>query len=201
MILTEQQSDSLTELINIAFSRTAASLSDLTGQRVLLDLPQVAIYPMAELVRALDEVVPEEITTVHQIFEGPVAGDALLLLDYEGAVQLAELLTDERHPSHKRLNASDQEVLTEVGNILLNACLSMFGNILEVHVSFSVPRLRLDALGKLLNSLIINKEALRYALVAHTAFRLQDSAIVGHLIIILGVDSLDRLIQAVDLLG
>ncbi|MBA3533767.1 MAG: chemotaxis protein CheC [Ardenticatenales bacterium] len=200
MILTEQQSDSLTELINIAFSRTAAALSDLTGQRVFMDMPEIAIYPIADLVGALETVVPEEITTVHQIFEGPVGGDALLLLDYEGAVKLAEMLTDEHHATH-RLDASDREVLTEVGNILLNACLSMFGNILEVHVSFSVPRLRLEALSQLLESLIIRKEGLRYALVAHTAFRLHDSAVEGHLIIVLGVTALDRLLQAVDTLG
>ena len=33
MELTDYQKDALTELINIAFARTAASLSDLTGNR------------------------------------------------------------------------------------------------------------------------------------------------------------------------
>ena len=36
MVLTEQQTDALTELINIAFARTGAALSELTGHRVLL---------------------------------------------------------------------------------------------------------------------------------------------------------------------
>lgn len=194
MDLSERQRDALSELINIAFSRTAASLSELTGHRVLLDVPKVAIYPINELGGALTEFLPAEVATVHQVFSGPVTGDALLLLNYEGAITLADLLTDEKVRSD-RLNLSARETLTEVGNILLNACLGMFGNLLQVHVSFSVPRLHLDSLDGLLKSLVIGREGLRYALVVYTAFRLRDSAVSGFLVIALNVSSLDRLIQ------
>jgi chemotaxis protein CheC len=194
MELTEQQKDALSELINIAFSRTAASLSELTGHRVLLDVPKVAIFPVSQLGAALAEFLPAEIATVHQVFSGPVTGDALLLLNYDGAVTLTNLLTDERAKSD-RFNASAREVLTEVGNILLNACLGMFGNLLQVHVSFSVPRLHLETLDALLRSMIVDSEGLRYALVVYTAFRLRDSAVSGYLVIALNVASLDHLIQ------
>ena len=194
MELTEQQTDALSELINIAFSRTAASLSELTGRRVLLDVPKVAIYPIDQLSTALAVFLPAEVATVHQVFSGAVTGDALLLLDYEGAVILKDLLTD--HPvKSTRLDESDREVLTEVGNILLNACLGMFGNLLQVHVSFSVPRLHLETLDMLLKTLVIGKEGLRYALVVYTAFRLRESAVKGYLVIALNVASLDRLLQ------
>jgi len=192
--LTEQQKDALTEVINIAFSRTAASLSELTGHRVLLDVPNVSIFPIGELGAALAEFLPAEVATVHQVFSGPVMGDALLLLNYDGAVTLADLLTEEKVRSD-RLNASSREVLTEVGNILLNACLGMFGNLLQVHVSFSVPRLHLETLDALLRSLVIGSEGLRYALVVYTAFRMRDSSVNGYLVIALNVASLDRLIQ------
>ena len=131
MQLTERQRDALTELINIGFARAGASLSDLTGQRVVLEVPQVAIHQMNELNQALGRFVTGDVATVHQIFTGPVAGHALLLLDYDGAVALKYLLTDEPALSG-RLDASAREVLTEVGNILLNSCLGMFGNLLQV---------------------------------------------------------------------
>jgi chemotaxis protein CheC len=197
MELTERQRDALTELINMAFSRTAASLSELTGHRVLLEQPTVAIFPIEELSTALAEFLPAEIATVHQVFSGAVTGDALLLLSYDGAVMLTDLLTDDRSKSG-RLDASDREVLTEVGNILLNACLGMFGNLLRVHVTFSVPRLHLETLDALLRTLVIEKEGLRYALVVYTAFRMRDSAVSGYLVIALNVASLDRLIQEAD---
>ncbi|HEY7913418.1 MAG TPA: chemotaxis protein CheC [Blastocatellia bacterium] len=197
MQLNERQKDALTELINIAFSRTAASLSELTGHRVVLDVPNVEIYPVSELTARLAGFLPAELASVHQVFTGTLTGDALLLLNYEGAVMLTNLLTDDALFS-QRLNESAREVLTEVGNILLNACLGVFGNMLEVRVSFSVPRLHLETLGSLVKSLIIDKEELRYALVIYTAFRLRDSSISGFLVIALSVVSLDRLIQEIE---
>jgi len=200
MKLSDQQNDALVEVINIAFARAAAALSDLTGSRVLIEVPQVAVLPIKELPASLVSLVQGDVATVHQIFSGPMSGDAFLVLDYEGAVTLAGLLTEER-VSTKRLDMSDQEVLTEVGNILLNACLGMFGNLLQVHISFSVPRMQLDSLSTLLDSLTIGTQDLRYALVIATTFRLHDSAVGGHIVIVLGVASLDRLMQAIEDLG
>jgi chemotaxis protein CheC len=195
--LTERQRDALSELINIAFARTGAALSELTGHRVLLNPPEVAVYRTQEVRGALAKFVPGDVASIHQVFAGPVAGDALLLLNYEGAVQLTDLLTDE-HQHSAYLDESAREVLTEVGNILLNACLGMFGNLLNVHVTFSVPRLHLETLDELIANLTTDKTEMHYALVVYTAFQIRDSSVKGFLVIVLSVDSLDRLIQEVD---
>lgn len=197
MKLTERQNDALAELINIAFARTGAALSELTGHRVVLNPPEVAVYRTAELRGALAKFVPGDIASIHQVFAGPVAGDALLLLNYAGALQLTDLLTDGHNPSNF-LDESAREVLTEVGNILLNACLGMFGNLLNVHVTFSVPRLHLETLDELIANTTSDKTEMHYALVIYTAFQLRDSSVKGFLVIVLSVASLDRLIQEVD---
>src|SRR5687768_4295659 len=195
--LTERQSDALSELINIAFARTGAALSELTGHRVVLNPPEVAVYRTAELRGALAKFVPGDVASIHQVFAGPIAGDALLLLNYAGAVHLTDLLTD-GHNQSAYLDESAREVLTEVGNILLNACLGMFGNLLNVRVSFSVPRLHLETLEELIESTTSNKTDMHYALVVYTAFQIRDSSVKGFLVIVLSVASLDRLIQEVD---
>ena len=79
MELTAVQQDALVELLNIGFGRAAASLSQLTGHRVVLEVPEVSVHPISELSSALRVVVAKEIASVHQIFSGPVAGDALLI--------------------------------------------------------------------------------------------------------------------------
>lgn len=197
MVLTDQETDALTELINIAFARTGAALSDLTGHRVLLEPPSVALHLTSELHRQLSRFVPGEVAWIHQVFEGPVAGDALLLLNYDGAVQLTELLTDET-PATNRLDESAREVLTEVGNILLNACLGVFGNILKVHVGFSVPRLRLNNVDELIQWLNEGQEELRYALVIFTKFQIRDSEVNGFLVLVLSMSAFDRLVTELD---
>ena len=197
MELTVTQKDALIELLNIGFGRAAASLSQLTGHRVMLEVPQVSVHAIADLETALRSVVQNDVASVHQIFSGPVAGDALLLLDYKAAGMLKELLTNEA-PLPLPIDASAREVLTEVGNILLNACLGTFGNLLQVQVSFSIPHLNLESVGDILRSLLVNREGLRYALVVHAGFRLRDAEVMGYLVIVLSVASLDRLIRAVE---
>jgi chemotaxis protein CheC len=198
MELTERQRDAVSELINIAFARTGAALSELSGHRVLLNPPEVSIVPTSELPAALANFIPGEVASIHQVFGGPVAGDALLLLNHEGAVRLTDLLTADGQPPSGRLDESAREVLTEVGNILLNACLGMFGNLLDVRVSFSVPRLHIETLDELLASLTSGDGGPRYALVVYTAFGVRDSSVKGFLVMILSVASLDRLIQEVE---
>lgn len=197
-VLTEQQQDALKELINMGFSRTAASLSELTGDRVLLEVPKISIHPIEELLAQMTGFIEGEVATVSQIFTGSMSGTALLLLNYEGAVILTDLLTPQDSTLTRRLDASDCEVLTEVGNILLNACLSVFGNLLQMYVSFSVPRLHLESLKALLDSLVIGKEEMRYAMVIYTAIRLRNNAIKGYLIIVLSVSSFDSFLGAID---
>jgi chemotaxis protein CheC len=198
MVLTDRQRDAISELINIAFARTGAALSELTGHRVMLNAPEVSVHPTADLPEALAKFIPGEIASIHQVFGGPVAGDALLLLNHDGAVHLTDLLTDGGAQPSGRLDESAREVLTEVGNILLNACLGMFGNLLDVRVSFSVPRLHLETLDELLESLTEGESEPQFALVIYTAFQIRDSSVRGFLVMVLSVTSLDRLIQEVE---
>ena len=197
MNLTDRQSDALGEFINIAFSRTASSLSEITGHRVLLDVPQVHVYPIDDVAPSLVRFLPGDVASIHQPFDGAIAGDAFLILNYEGAVRLTDLLTDGT-PSQVELDESAREVLTEVGNILLNACLGMFGNVLNVRVGFSVPNLHLEALDELIDSIKKQRSGLRYAIVVYTSFKIRESSVKGYLVLVLSVVSLNRLISAID---
>jgi chemotaxis protein CheC len=197
MQLNEVQHDALVELLNIGFGRAGASLSRLTGHRVLLEVPQVSIHPITQLHGFLEQVVEDEVASVHQIFSGPVAGDALLMLDPIAASALKELLTSE--PALPlALDASTREVLTEVGNILLNACLGTFGNLLHMQIGFSVPSINVATVKSVLGSLESGQDGFRYALVVTAGFRLRGAEVTGYVVIILSVQSLSRLLGAVD---
>jgi chemotaxis protein CheC len=197
MNLSADQRDALTELVNIAFSRTAAALSDLTGNRVELHVPEVSSHAVEELETALGRFVQGDVATVHQIFGGPVSGDAFLLLDLEGAAKLIRLLSDSHAPT-QQMGASDREVLAEVGNILLNACLGVFGDLLRVRFTFAVPRLQLESLGSMLASLLVERDEIRHALVIGTRFSLRASDVTGCMVLVLGVTSLAKFVAAVE---
>jgi chemotaxis protein CheC len=194
MELSPSQTDALTELINIGYARAAGALSELTGHRIELEVPKVAMHPIKSVTRILSEVVKGEVASVNQVFSGPIAGNALLMLDQDAAALLNGLLTDSK-TTGIGLDSGAREVVTEVGNIVLNACLGVFGNLLEVQVSFSVPRLHVESVDRVLTSITVGKEDLKYALMIHTRFHLRMSDVSGYLIIILGVTSLERLLE------
>jgi len=194
---TERQADALTELVNIAFGLTAAKLSEIAGHRVLLEPPIIAIHPMEALAAQLGLFVTDNVATVHQVFTGPVAGDAMLVLEYDSAVKLSNLLAEEGSKSH-HFDAYTNEILTEVGNMLLTACLGMFGNLLQVHVTFSMPRLHLESLERFLASISVGGDELRFAVVVTALFNLCEQGVEGRIVIVLDVASLELLIQAVE---
>ncbi|MBA4146874.1 MAG: chemotaxis protein CheC [Verrucomicrobia bacterium] len=196
MQLTENQTDALTELINIGYARAASALSELTGHQIMLEVPQVAVHPISEVGDILSSHIRGEVASVHQVFSGPVAGNALLLLDHKAAQLLNRLLTNGH--GNSPLDASAREVLTEVGNIVLNACLGVFGNILQVQVTFAVPRLHIESVSSVLNSITVAHEELHYALMIQTSFHLRESDVSGYLVIVLGVTSLDRLLEELE---
>ena len=195
MELTLTQCDALTELINIGYGRAAGALSELTGYRIHLEVPRVAVHTLADLPLRLPEVSSGEVASVTQGFSGPIAGSALLLLDEPSALFLSQLLIDEQS-APRTFDATAREVITEVGNILLNACLGVFGNILQVPVSFAVPRLQVETLQGVLSSITAESpEPIQHALVVQTRFQLRASNVNGCLVIILGIASLDRMLQ------
>ena len=197
MFLTHRQRDALTELVNIAFGLTAAKLSEISANRVRLEVPILAIHPMDALARELGLFLTGDVATVHQIFAGSVSGDAILFLNYEDAVRLCNLHVEE-HLRSQRFDSSTGEILTELGNMLLSACLGTFGNLLQVHITFSIPQLNLNSLEHFLTSISIGGDELHYAIVITASFNIREQGVDGRIVIVLGVSSLERLIQAVE---
>jgi chemotaxis protein CheC len=188
--------DALTELFNIGLHRAAASLSELTGQRILVELPQLWICPIEETHERLAQLLDGELATVHQVFKGNVTGDAVLVLEYESAARLASLLTGGDVALGGRLDQSAREVLSEVGNVILSSCLSAFGDMLHVLVSFSVPRIHVESLEGLLRSLHIDEVDVQYILLVATRFRLSEGEVGGYLMIAIGLASLSLITNA-----
>jgi chemotaxis protein CheC len=198
MDLTLIQKDALTELIHLGYGRAAGAMSDLIGYPITLEVPEVAMHEFSEIASLIESVVRGEVARVDQVFSGPICGNALLVLDEEAALILSQLFADEWAPA-RGFDASAREVITEIGNILLNACLSVFGNLLRVQVSFAVPRLHLASVSQTVASISIGtEEKLHYGLLIHTRFHLRSSEITGYLVIILEIVSLDRLLRELE---
>lgn len=192
--LTEKEKDALTEVLNIGYARAAAALSDLTGHRITLSVPDVTIHRVDRITPTLQEVVDGEVTCVNQMFGGPICGNAILLFDKSAALILTELLTNVRPKN--LLDQTAQDVVVEVGNILLNACLGSFGNLMSVNIKFTVPQLQVDQVAQVLKSIRIHGDSFDYAMMVRTRFDVRASKLSGFLVILLGVTSLELVLES-----
>jgi chemotaxis protein CheC len=192
-----RQTDALTELINISFGLTASKLSEIANSRVLVEPPIIGIHPMDDLAKELGLLESGDVAVVHQAFTGPISGDAMLFLDYEGAVRISNLFVEESLRS-SRLDPTTGEIVAEIGNMLLGSCLGVFGNLLDVRISFSVPTLHVESLEPLLTSLSVGADELRHAVIIASSFRVREHKVAGQIAIVLGASSLDRLIDGVE---
>jgi chemotaxis protein CheC len=193
MNLDDFQTDALTELFNVGLHRAAASLSEITGQRIEMDPPRLWICPVAEAEARLREHLRGELAAVHQVFGGAVAGDAALLIEQDKAAALARLVTRGGAGGDGRMDQSAREVLAEMGNIVLGACLSGFGDMLDVSVSFYVPSVRVDSLQTVMQALMSESSGPQFAVTVATKFRVSQLEVDGYMIIAVGAKSLERI--------
>ncbi len=197
LTLTEAQSDILTETINIGFGRAAASLSVLIGRKVILEVPHISVLSIPELSSTLQGSY-QQLIGVHQQFMGGIDGDVLLFMELDIAAMFIDLLSG-GSGAPRRLTHSDREALLEVGNILLNAYIGSFGNLMNATINIAVPQLYLNGLQSVFNSIQASGEE-HYVLLVRTRFLLNNGSVAGHVALILDTDSLESLIQRMQII-
>lgn len=199
MLLTDKQNIALTEFMKLVLSRrTATALSDLIDSDVVMEVSTVSLYPLSKLVSKFSDSYGEDVVSVHQTFKGKISGDALLLLNYSFALMLTQLLQSHTGKLPQYLNVSACEVLTEVGNILLNSYISMLSNLMGAQFYRSVPNFQIEPLPTLVKDLILAKEEVRYILMVDTTFHLYENSVRGYLVFVSGVIPLSCLIKGIE---
>lgn len=138
MRLGQLEQDALKELFNIGMGRAAASLSRMVGDELLLSVPYLDILPPQAVARFIEKPHVETVSAIRQQFSGPFNGTALLIFPEADSLELVGTLIGEGLPL-EHLGELEQESLLEVGNIVLNACLGSFANLMGAEITFDLP--------------------------------------------------------------
>ncbi len=198
MKLTEEQTDALTEVVNIGVGRAAASLSQLIDERIKLSVPSIQTCSLAELTEYVRRGQEPLDTLVAQDFHGVTNGRSLLGFTRSSSIKLAQILAgcDE---DMDELDSDLCGILEEVGNIVLNAVLGSFANMMGTSLSYTVPELHTEAS---IESLIIGRISSSDAgeeciLVADANFDVARLQIDGSLVIAFELDGIDVMLSRV----
>ena len=136
--LSELELDALTELVNLGVSRAATNLALMVHEEVILSVPQVALLSRQEAIRTLSERESKNLVAVHQVFDGDIAGRALLIFPEEQSLELVRSVVGSEL-SLEEIIELEQEALAETGNVILNSCLATIANSLESSLKISLP--------------------------------------------------------------
>lgn len=194
--LTELQHDALTEIFNISIGRAAAAMGKIVQNEITLMVPSFDFLILGDAANILGKPSYERISAVSQKFNGPFSTEAILMFPEEKSLEIVRMMLGGDYPLSE-LSDLEQEAMSEVGNIILNACISTIANISGEQFSSSLPQFRLGNSHQILcNNHPTGCDEM--VLFVHIDFLITRQSIHGYLAFLMSLPSIDGLIDMVD---
>lgn len=193
-MLNQDQKDALQEIANIGMGQAGASIAKVLNEFVQLSIPRILVVPPREVATALASAIGEPtVSAVRQAFHSAMRGEAIVIYGEHRCNDLADLMGYERDLDH----AAERELLLDVSNILVGACLGGIAEQLDMSIGFSAPSLLADAvpMNDLLNSCDISWNT---ALLVEVSFRLEKRSFACHLVMLMPESEVAALASALD---
>jgi len=190
--LTNEQTDALTELVNIGIGHAAASLNTMVGHHIQLHVPHVYLAQSDAILKNFPDD-SDSVSSVIMKFSGNFSGSSALIFPKESAETLVSCLTGEPQDSND-MDELKSGALTEVGNILINGVIGSIANMLEATLQYSVP----DYIEGKLESTIDMHHASDTVLIAETVFHINELDVKGTVALFFHVESFDTLLQQLE---
>lgn len=196
MKLTEWQEELLKETFNLGVGKASAAIGELAECEVELTVPEVYLCALQQLI---DDIVEEEgdhLSAVTQSYSGPFEGTAMMLYSEDASLDLVRLIMGSDTPS-EQLSELENDALCEVGNIVLNSCLSSLGGLFEAEIETELPEL---VTGKTDNVLtlegLLQKD--KKVVFLKMGFRVETGQLQGYLSFILDTDKIQKLLDCLE---
>lgn len=194
--LSELHLDALAEVFNVGAGRAAASLSEIVGDEVKLSVPSIEVKKSSEINASIMELTNLKFGVVSQHFSGPFDAQALLLFTESHALEIVRDMMGSQM-SIEELAEFEQEAMCELGNIILNACLSAMADMLHISLNSSLPDYKIASTDEIFKSLRSSDEQ-PYVLVLHIDLSIEKRHSEGHLIFLLSSMSLRSLVEHIE---
>lgn len=194
--VSDHQSDALAEIFNIGVGRAASSLSQIVNDEIGLSAPMVEFVPPDDIMRVMTGHEFDHLSMVAQEYTGPFDARAMLIFPEQNAlIIVGKMLGDVVPPD--QLGEFEQEAMCEVGNIILNACISSLADLFHVEFQGSLPTYQ-HATREDIDLLSGIRTDVPVILVIKVNLVIRQQSIQGHLLFLLSVSSLIELLAHID---
>ncbi len=193
--LTTEQNEVLQEIVNIGMGKAGDSLARILKTFVELSIPRIKLINVNELNSETAYLVGDKamVTGVRQAFFSYWRGEAVIVYDQNGCNELASLMGY----SGELNNQAELELLLDVGNVLVGACINGISDLLGVELNFSPPSLIASnvPIERLFD---LNKMTWSHTLLLEVNFGLENMRFKSHLLIMMSEETITILKQDVD---
>lgn len=196
---SELELDALKEIMNISFGSAAAELTEVMDVFVELNIPNVTALKQADIFKYIQNDIPDfrDSWIVEQNFHGTFGGSAYLIYPYGIEKELISLFQNhdtQPYPSDELIEL-EKEVLMEIGNILIGACIGKIFDLMDSTISYLPPFI---TEGKNLQNFFDNntENSSDIAITMKTVFSLEGQKISGNMFLIHNQDSIPLLKEA-----
>lgn len=195
LILSEEQREALQEIANIGMGKAGRSIAAVFDEFVQLSIPRVKVTHAKELPAAVASLINEiEVTAVRQGFLGKLRGEAIVAYGMQGCRDLAELMGYEVVFE----DGEEQELLLDVTNVIVGACLGGIAEQLRTEISFSAPSVLAKHVSP--RNLLGTGRSLKdtVALLVEVNFKLERRSFSCNLLVLMPEDELETVRDALD---
>lgn len=191
-ILDEFFVDAVAEVLNIGMGSAAASLSEMINDEVKLSVPAVEFVSRMEATKIIGAKTKTDVSGVHQNFQGAFGGDALLLFPEEQSLELVRAVLQQDEMALEDLTEIEQEAMTEIGNVILNACLCSMADMFGQQMHGEIPEFVQGSLKTIfsVNGELGHTEAI--VLLLNMDFSVDKKNIQGYVTFLMDVDSVKQ---------
>jgi len=186
--LNELEYDLLTELFNIGVGRAAASLSEMLNQEIKLSVPEITFCTVNTLIQRFN--ASDNIITITQDISGPFDMKSMLVFPSDGSIHVIRAMLGE-HLTDEMATELQQEAFSEIGNIILNACIGIIAKTLDETFAIELPHFNQDKPAAVFNENTEDGEQVVMSM--QVDLTLTTSAISGYIAFILGSVSLENI--------
>jgi chemotaxis protein CheC len=187
-LMSDHKRDALGEIVNIGMGVAGSALARVLNAFVELSVPSVDLVDRRRVATLLDTGAwtSSELIAVRQSFFGRVMGESLILFDGSEATRLADLVGENQPPTVEQ----QHELLLDLANIVIGACVNGIAEPLHEVVSFAAPAILMGR-PKVCEFALQDSGSWQRGLVINVDFKLEARSFHSRVLVFLAEQSLE----------
>ncbi|NOQ25263.1 MAG: chemotaxis protein CheC [Bacteroidales bacterium] len=193
-MLNALQIEILKEIINIGVGKSAEVLNSMIQSHILLDVPEVKIVEYSEYDKFVHTFEDTDYSVITLPFNGELNGFSKLIMSSDHAAKLVDAFIGKSGASLD-MDSLKIDILSEIGNVIINAVMGTLGNMLTINLDYIVPSYEKGVRNIIIpQEMLNNKSAILFA---KTQFKIEEFEAEGNFAIFFRLESFKSLVEKI----